>query len=101
MVTLLMPTLASATCGAASWYKHGKVTANGEKFNPSGLTAAHKSLPFGTKLKVTYKNKNVVVRVNDRGPFAKGRILDLSQGAARRLGITKKGVATVCFGKVK
>lgn len=69
----------------ATWYMHGKRTANGEKFNPDGMTAAHKTLPFGTKLYLTHKDKNVIVRINDRGPFVKGRHLDLSRGAARVL----------------
>ena len=78
----------------ASWYdckkpgecSKSKITANGEKFNPNALTAAHKSLPFGTKVRVTYKGRSVVVRINDRGPFIKGRTLDLSRAAARRIG---------------
>lgn len=85
----------------ASWYdcvkpgecsKH-KITASGQKFNPNALTAAHKSLPFGTKVRVTYKGKSVVVTINDRGPFIKGRTLDLSRAAARRIGC--HGVCTV------
>jgi rare lipoprotein A len=81
--------------GVASWYELGKRTASGEAFNPDGLTAAHRTLPFGSRLKVFYPRTNrlVVVRVNDRGPFVKGRILDLSRGAARALGI--KGIARV------
>lgn len=78
----------------ASWYdcvKPGecsshKITASGEKFNPNALTAAHKSLPFGTKVRVTYKGRSVIVRINDRGPFIKGRTLDLSRAAARKIG---------------
>jgi rare lipoprotein A len=78
----------------ASWYdcatpgqcSKSKRTANGERFNPNGLTAAHKSLPFGTRLKVTYKGRSIIVRVNDRGPFVRGRHLDLSRGAARKIG---------------
>jgi rare lipoprotein A len=85
----------------ASWYdcaKPGecskrKITANGEKFNPNALTAAHKTLPFGTKLKVTHKGKTVIVRINDRGPFIRGRHLDLSRAAARKIGC--HGVCTV------
>lgn len=69
----------------ATWYMHGKKTANGERFDPDGLTAAHRTLPFGTKLYLTHKDKNVIVRVNDRGPFVKGRQIDLSRGAARAL----------------
>lgn len=89
---------AAAKSGKASWYKTGRVTASGEKFNPNGMTAAHMTLPFGTKLKVSYKGKSVIVKVNDRGNFHKyGRVLDLSHGAARKLGITKRGVATVHY----
>src|SRR3954451_13555805 len=73
--------------GVASWYGpgfHGKKTANGERFNTHALTAAHKTLPFGTQLRVTNDRtgKSVVVRINDRGPYAHGRVLDLSKAAA-------------------
>ena len=81
----------------ASYYYHGHTTANGEKFKPDGLTAAHKTLPFGTKVKVTntHNDKSVVVRINDRGPFIKGRTIDLSRGAAKEIGMIKTGVARV------
>lgn len=89
--------LAKTMCGTASWYKMGHTTANGEKYNPDGLTAAHKSLPFGTR--VTVKNlrngRSVNVRINDRGPFVDGRIIDVSRGAARKLGMIGSGVAPV------
>lgn len=77
-----------------SWYKHGRKTANGEKFNPNLYTVAHKSLPFGTWVRFTdpETNKRVVARVNDRGPFIRGREFDLSLGCAVRLGIRDKGV---------
>jgi rare lipoprotein A len=83
--------------GTASFYRHGKRTANGERFNPRGLTAAHRSLPFGTRVKVTHRKngKSVIVRINDRGPFAKRRIIDLSHGAAQQLGMLNSGVAPV------
>jgi rare lipoprotein A len=86
--------------GYASWYGreyHGRHTANGERFNMRAMTAAHQSLPFGTRLRVTdlKTGRSVVVRINDRGPFRKGRILDLSYGAARRLGIVEEGVVQV------
>lgn len=83
--------------GIASWYKMGKVTANGERFNPNGLTAAHRYLPFGTRVRVTNlrNGRRVVVRINDRGPFIKGRIIDLAYGAARRIGLHRSGVARV------
>src|SRR5687767_8819306 len=80
---------AKSTTGVASYYKSGKITANGEAFKPMGMTAAHRTLPFGTKLKVTHlkTGKTVVVRVNDRGPFIKGRVIDLSLGAAKVVGL--------------
>jgi rare lipoprotein A len=75
--------------GMASYYRHGKRTANGERFNPNGLTAAHRTLPFGTKVRVTNSKsgRSVVVRINDRGPFIHGRIIDLAMGAARAIGM--------------
>jgi rare lipoprotein A len=93
---------ASAQCGRASWYALHSRTASGEHMNPSALTAAHRSLPFGTRLKVTNKNngKSVVVRINDRGPFIKGRVLDLSKGAARQLGFVNSGQTSVCMARV-
>ncbi len=86
--------------GKASWYGpgfHGRRTANGEVFNSNDLTAAHRSLPFGTKVRVTNMNngRSVVVRINDRGPFAGGRIIDLSAGAARSINMINSGVAPV------
>lgn len=86
--------------GPASWYGpgfHGRKTANGERFNMHELTAAHRSLPFGTKVRVTnQKNgKSVVVRINDRGPYAGGRVIDLSRGAAQALSMVGAGVAPV------
>jgi rare lipoprotein A len=87
------------TTGWASFYKSGRLTANGEHFKPMGLTAAHRKLPFGTKLKVTNlkTGKSVLVRVNDRGPFIRGRILDLSLGAAKVIGLNRSGVAKISF----
>jgi rare lipoprotein A len=84
----------------ASWYGpkfHGKLTANGEVYDQMAFTAAHKSLPFGTMLKLTNleNGKSVVVRVNDRGPYIKGRDIDLSKGAAMALGSIKPGVIKV------
>ena len=86
--------------GMASYYGdefQGRLTSNGEVFDQSLLTAAHRSLPFGTVLKVTNmrNGRSVVVRVNDRGPFAPGRILDLSRGAAERIDMLRDGVARV------
>lgn len=79
----------------ASWYRHGRVTANGETFNPHGFTAAHRRLPFGTMVRMTNldNNKSVTVRINDRGPFKRGREYDLSLAAAIDLGIRDQGVA--------
>ncbi len=82
--------------GGASWYGpgfHGRRTASGERFNRNAMTLASRSLPFGTRVRVTnLKNsKSAIARVNDRGPFHRGRIVDLSQGLARRLGITGVG----------
>jgi len=73
----------------ASWYQSGRKTANGEKFNPDGMTAAHKKLPFNTKVKVTnpVNGNSIIVRINDRGPFIKGRELDLARGAAKAIGM--------------
>jgi rare lipoprotein A len=91
----------SAQCGSASWYALYSQTASGEQMDPSELTAAHRTLPFGTKLKVTNpKNgKTVIVRINDRGPFIKGRVIDLSKAAANRLGFISSGVTNICMAK--
>ena len=81
----------------ASWYGpyfHGRLTANGERYDMHGLTAAHKTLPFGTKLRVCYE-RCVDVRINDRGPFIGARELDLSYGAAKAVGLINPGVANV------
>lgn len=96
------PGSAFAQCGKASWYALTSITASGERMNPSALTAAHRSLPFGTKLKVTNKRngKAVVVRINDRGPFVKGRVLDVSKAAARQLGFVSSGHTSVCMVKL-
>ena len=81
--------------GVASYYgnESGSKTASGQRFNQNAMTCAHRSLPFGTKLKVSAGGRSVVVTVNDRGPFIRGRVLDLSKGAARALGMD--GVAHV------
>ena len=83
--------------GVASFYgnESGSKTASGQRFNQNAMTCAHRSLPFGTKLRVTHKGRSVVVTVNDRGPFIKGRVLDLSTGAARAVGLTSSGVGHV------
>lgn len=106
---------AEATTGIASWYGpgfHGRKTASGERFNQNALTAAHKTLPFGTIVAVTHKGKTIRVRINDRGPFIKGRVIDLSKAAARALGcagtckvtltiVSKKGRPASTTGKKK
>ena len=83
--------------GRASYYgnESGSRTASGQRFNQNAMTAAHRSLPFGTKLRVTHRGQSVVVTINDRGPFIKGRVLDLSTGAARAIGLTGAGVGHV------
>ena len=123
VATLALPSVASATpsvnsiqpnisveskqllaqsVGTASFYGNnpgegGPLTANGERYNSGGLTAAHRTLPFGTRVRVTSPRtgRSVVVRINDRGPFIGGRIIDLSTGAARAIGLTSTGVGTV------
>jgi len=91
------PAAAAQECGRASWYALTSKTASGERMNPSAMTAAHRTLRFGTKLKVTNprNGKSVIVRINDRGPFSKGRVIDLSLGAAKVVGLTQSGVAKV------
>jgi rare lipoprotein A len=83
--------------GIASFYgnESGSKTASGQRFNQDAMTAAHRTLPFGTKLRVTHGDRSVVVTINDRGPFIKGRVLDLSTGAARAVGLTSSGVGRV------
>lgn len=95
---LSMP-VEAAGCGSASWYALGSKTASGERMNASKLTAAHRSLRFGTKVKVTNRRngRSVVVRINDRGPFIRGRVLDVSRAAARHLGMISTGTAKVCY----
>jgi peptidoglycan lytic transglycosylase len=83
--------------GMASYYgnESGSRTASGQRMNASAMTCAHRSLPFGTKLRVTHGGQSVIVTVNDRGPFVRGRVLDLSTGAARAIGLTSAGVGRV------
>ena len=90
-------TVARTYTAIASWYRHGRVTANGEPFNPHGLTVAHKSLPFNTVVRLTNPETGAVVtaRVNDRGPYIKGREFDVSLGCAQLLGIKQTGVTTL------
>lgn len=91
----------SAECQTvtASWYgaESGNRTADGSYFDGSQMIAAHRTMPFGTKLRVRYGGKSVVVTVRDRGPYIKGRSLDLSRAAAARLGMIPAGVARVCM----
>lgn len=108
-LSLLLTTVAAnAQCGVASWYGgadglNGNRTASGEIFNTNDLTAAHRTLPFGTLIKVTGQRtgNEIVVRINDRGPFHKGRIIDLSKAAAIAVGIKSSGVGPVCLEKVE
>ena len=91
--------------GKASFYAnkfHGRLTSNGEVFHQDSLTCAHRTLPFGTYLRVTNKQNGraVIVRVNDRGPFVEGRIVDLSRAAAQQLGMIQKGVVRVDVAQV-
>jgi rare lipoprotein A len=90
---------ASAQCGSASWYALYSKTASGERMNPAAMTAAHRTLPFGTTLVVVnlQNGRSVVVRVNDRGPFIEGRVIDLSKGAARELGFISSGHTSICM----
>ncbi|WP_237164781.1 septal ring lytic transglycosylase RlpA family protein [Paraurantiacibacter namhicola] len=88
--------------GVASYYGArfaGRLTANGERFNPREMTAAHKTLPFGTRVRVTNprNGKSVIVRINDRGPFIRGRTIDLSRGAAEEIGIVRAGHGRVAM----
>jgi len=92
--------------GVASYYGkrfHGRLTANGERFNMNAMTAAHKTLPFGTRVRVTNpaNGRSVTVRINDRGPFIRGRTIDLSRGAASKIGMISRGHARVKLDIVK
>jgi rare lipoprotein A len=91
------PTGGHTFSGMASFYgnESGSRTASGQRFNQNAMTAAHRSLPFGTKLRVTHGGRSVIVTINDRGPFVRGRVLDLSTGAARAIGLTGAGVGRV------
>ncbi|MGH1571312.1 septal ring lytic transglycosylase RlpA family protein [Methylobacterium sp. P31] len=96
-------TVVRTQAGVASWYGpgfHGRMTANGERFNTHALTAAHRTLPFGTKVRVTNRSngRSVVVRINDRGPYVGGRVIDLSNASARALGMS--GLAKVSLARL-
>ena len=86
-------------CGTASWYALTSKTASGEYANPAKMTAAHRKLRFGSKIRVKNmrNGRSVVVRINDRGPFIKGRVLDVTKAAARKLGFVNAGTTKVCF----
>jgi rare lipoprotein A len=91
------PDTQNASHGLASFYSHGSATASGERFNARELTAAHRTLPFGTRVRVTnlVTGRSVTVRINDRGPFVPGRVVDVSSAAAESLGMVEQGVAKV------
>jgi len=96
----IQPENATIQVGTASWYGRGhagRITASGEPLNPRAMTCAHRTLPFGSVVRVTdiANGKHVYSKVNDRGPYVKGRILDLSEGAARELGGSDRGLMTV------
>jgi rare lipoprotein A len=101
MIILAAASVAEARqTGIASFYGskfQGRKTASGEKFNNGAMTAAHRTAPFGTRMKVTNisNGRSVVVRINDRGPFVRGRVIDLSRSAANQLGFVSRGVARV------
>ena len=102
---LSMSTAAYAQCGGASWYGpgfNGKRAASGEIFNENAMTAAHRSLPFGTKLRVTDQRtgRSIQVTINDRGPFHGSRIIDLSKAAANELGFRNRGTTSVCIDQI-
>lgn len=89
--------------GMASWYGAelaGHRTASGERFNPGEMTAAHRTLPLGSRVRVTYAGRSVVVRINDRGPYAAGRVIDLSKAAAERIGLRAAGSGRVELAKL-
>ncbi len=101
-VLLTTHSAAAKTIGSASWYALTSRTASGEMCNPAAMTAAHRTLPFGTRVKVTNlsNGKSAVVRINDRGPFAKGRIIDVTRAAAQKLGFIQKGHTRVSIERV-
>ncbi len=94
---------ASEQCGKASWYALTSKTASGEYANPAKMTAAHRSLKFGTKVRVKNmrNGKAVTLRINDRGPFIKGRIIDVTKAAASKLGFINAGTTKVCLQIIK
>lgn len=101
-VALIGSAQAAEQCGSASWYALNSKTASGERMNPDAMTAAHRSHGFGTRVRVTNQNngRSVVVRINDRGPFVRGRIIDVSKAAARELGFVGAGHTKVCVERI-
>ena len=96
----VVPDVVQVITGEASWYGpgfYGNRTANGEIYRPGTMTAAHRTLPFGTKVRVTnlWNGRSAVIRINDRGPFVGHRVIDLGHGAASSLGLTASGIAQV------
>jgi rare lipoprotein A len=96
---------AKSSCGTASFYGpgfHGNLTASGERFNSQAMTAAHRSLPFGSRVRVTNQSngRSVVIRVNDDGPAYSSRLIDLSEGAFARIASTSQGLARVCISRL-
>lgn len=100
-IILIMATesVLAAECGTVSWYDSNGITASGEKMNSKKRTAAHKRLPFGSMVKITDKRtgKSSVAKITDRGPFIRGRILDVSKQVAKDLGILSRGTSKVCY----
>lgn len=97
-IMVLLTNTAYAETGVASFYgdrHHGRLTASGERFNQYAMTCAHKTRLLGSIVRISFKDRSILCRVNDRGPYVRGRIVDLSKGAARALGIEKRGVAKV------
>lgn len=101
-ITISGAAQAADQCGKASWYALTSQTASGEMMNPEAMTAAHRNLPFGSKVRVVNRanGRSVVVRINDRGPFISGRIVDVSKGAARELGMVSAGVVSACIERI-
>lgn len=93
---------AKAQCGKASWYQLTSITASGERANPSAMTAAHRTLPMGTIVRVRNMSngRSVVVRINDRGPVSRRLVIDVTRGVAAKLGFVTKGITKVCIERV-
>jgi len=97
VAALPVPSIEAAECGRASWYAMTGRTASGERANPNGYFAAHRTLPFGTRIRVEnlHNGRVVEVKVNDRGPFVRGRVVDVTKAAAAKLGFINAGTAPV------